>query len=303
MLQYDSTRPETKEVLAFLRGWYEEGFIDPGFYTYGNWGEALEQLSTGKNAFMTGNPWHNFTMLAAMEITGENWVAMPNTPAGPEGKRGHYAMEAYFGSNGFRKGVDPEKVRALFRQLNWGIDLHSNWAEYQQWGELEFGGCFEEGVQYEWDNGELVPGPIDEVTHGWLHLQTTGFASGGCGLQYPDYLHDVAAQLLPMYEQPKDEWNAAMRFLLNDMNRIFYSAIEALVAIRDEALSDEYTWLPTPTMKEVWGDLKTREHEVQTKIIRGDLPLSAFDDWVEEWKADGGDQITEEVNEWKEAQG
>ena len=36
---------------------------------------------------------------------------------------------------------------------------------------------------------------------------------------------------------------------------------------------------------------------VYCKIIRGDLPLSAFDDFVKEWGSRGGDQMTREANE------
>ena len=37
-------------------------------------------------------------------------------------------------------------------------------------------------------------------------------------------------------------------------------------------------------------------------IIKGDQPLDAFDDFVSNWKSGGGDQITQEVNEWLQKQ-
>ena len=54
----------------------------------------------------------------------------------------------------------------------------------------------------------------------------------------------------------------------------------------------------TETMEEVWASLQDKEMQVFTGIITGDLELSAFDDFVNEWKANGGDIITEEVNAW-----
>jgi len=33
------------------------------------------------------------------------------------------------------------------------------------------------------------------------------------------------------------------------------------------------------------------------QIVIGELPLTAFDEFVEEWKAAGGDMITAEVSE------
>jgi putative aldouronate transport system substrate-binding protein len=37
-------------------------------------------------------------------------------------------------------------------------------------------------------------------------------------------------------------------------------------------------------------------------IITGDQPLEAFDDFVANWKASGGEEITQEVNEWRQNQ-
>ena len=42
------------------------------------------------------------------------------------------------------------------------------------------------------------------------------------------------------------------------------------------------------------------EKQTYTNIIYGNEPIEAFDTFVEEWKAQGGDQITEEVNAWYE---
>ena len=36
-LQYDSVRPEIKEVLGVLRQWYSEGLLAPDFFTFAPW--------------------------------------------------------------------------------------------------------------------------------------------------------------------------------------------------------------------------------------------------------------------------
>ena len=43
------------------------------------------------------------------------------------------------------------------------------------------------------------------------------------------------------------------------------------------------------------GESEEKEDEIFLKIIIGEAPLSAFDTFVEEWKAEGGDEITAEV--------
>lgn len=40
------------------------------------------------------------------------------------------------------------------------------------------------------------------------------------------------------------------------------------------------------------------EKQVYTNIIYGNESIDAFDKFVEDWYAQGGDKITEEVNEW-----
>jgi putative aldouronate transport system substrate-binding protein len=42
------------------------------------------------------------------------------------------------------------------------------------------------------------------------------------------------------------------------------------------------------------------EREAFSKIIYGQLPVNVFDEFVKQWKASGGDQITKEVNAWYE---
>ena len=68
--------------------------------------------------------------------------------------------------------------------------------------------------------------------------------------------------------------------------------------IAEVAIRDQYFGVPTPGMGKYKADLNKLEIEYFTKIIVGNLPIDAFDDFVEEWKKKGGDEITKEVNEW-----
>jgi putative aldouronate transport system substrate-binding protein len=64
------------------------------------------------------------------------------------------------------------------------------------------------------------------------------------------------------------------------------------------AILDQYFGVPTPGMGKYKADLNKTEIETFTKIIVGQLPIDAFDDYIENWKKRGGDEITKEVNEW-----
>lgn len=55
---------------------------------------------------------------------------------------------------------------------------------------------------------------------------------------------------------------------------------------------------PTASMSKYWEQLQTMEKQVYTNIIYGNESIDAFDKFVEDWYSQGGDKITEEVNEW-----
>ena len=58
---------------------------------------------------------------------------------------------------------------------------------------------------------------------------------------------------------------------------------------------------PTETMKTKNAYLDKIELETFTKIIKGELPVDAFDKYADDWHSNGGDKITEEVNAWYKA--
>ena len=53
----------------------------------------------------------------------------------------------------------------------------------------------------------------------------------------------------------------------------------------------------TKTMDSKWSNLTKLEEETFAKIITGKAGIEAFDSFVEEWKASGGDEITKEIQD------
>ena len=50
-------------------------------------------------------------------------------------------------------------------------------------------------------------------------------------------------------------------------------------------------------MEVKWAYLEKLENEMLLKTIMGEMSVDEFDTFVQNWKTQGGDQITEEVNE------
>ncbi|MEG0900835.1 MAG: ABC transporter substrate-binding protein, partial [Clostridia bacterium] len=64
-----------------------------------------------------------------------------------------------------------------------------------------------------------------------------------------------------------------------------------------DAISDQLL-VPLASAGEYQDELNKLRDETFTKIIRGDLPVDAFDTFVTEWFANGGQQLTDEANAW-----
>lgn len=57
-------------------------------------------------------------------------------------------------------------------------------------------------------------------------------------------------------------------------------------------------WGTTETMEDYWTNLTSMEDEVFMKIVMNEVGIEAFDQFVQDWKAQGGDIITGEVQEY-----
>jgi putative aldouronate transport system substrate-binding protein len=66
----------------------------------------------------------------------------------------------------------------------------------------------------------------------------------------------------------------------------------------DVAIADEYFGIATDRMKSLLPDLNTLAAEVLLNIVLGNDSLDRFDDFVDEWKSQGGDEVTADVNAW-----
>ncbi|MNY15806.1 hypothetical protein D3C86_1490380 [compost metagenome] len=83
----------------------------------------------------------------------------------------------------------------------------------------------------------------------------------------------------------------------NDALGMQFRLTENLQRIAKASMKTDYTGIPTTTMGKSGAKLATLESEMFTKIVIGNLPITEFDTFVEEWKKNGGNDITKEVNE------
>ncbi|WP_438347633.1 extracellular solute-binding protein [Paenibacillus sp. FA6] len=96
-----------------------------------------------------------------------------------------------------------------------------------------------------------------------------------------------------MFMQPKELNKKKMEALGSDFN--LTGTIENSVKY---GIPNLFTGAPGEAMAENKSKLEQMRTEVFTKIIVGHVPIDAFDTFVKDYNAKGGDQITEEVNAW-----
>ena len=57
-------------------------------------------------------------------------------------------------------------------------------------------------------------------------------------------------------------------------------------------------YVTTPAMISRKAELDKLRNNTFLSMVMGETPVSDFDKFVEQWKAQGGDEIAKEVNEW-----
>ena len=71
-----------------------------------------------------------------------------------------------------------------------------------------------------------------------------------------------------------------------------------LIRNNNRYFTDLFVGAPTKTMINSNATLKTLQDESFIKIILGTENINYFDEYVKQWKSQGGNDITKEVNDW-----
>lgn len=76
------------------------------------------------------------------------------------------------------------------------------------------------------------------------------------------------------------------------------ASIIDLIIKEDRFVPNQFYTTPTATMAERNEQLKKLRNETFVKIVTGNQGIDAFDKYAADWKKQGGDIITKEVNDW-----
>lgn len=290
-LAYGSIQPEMKNALAALQDLFKAGAIDPEFGAEDS-SKVKDNITAGKFGIEFGAWWNvNWPLgFSWQNNPNADWKAYPlmsvdNNPAQATGKLG--AGTYYVVS---KKCEHPE---ALIQFMN----LYDNY-RFQQPAKLQAMMTDGNGaIGY----GNLLPFWIAHPGENYL-----AYTNITAALDKNDVsqLTDVGYQK-PIYDAIV-KWRSGDRTSkdLTPYNNEFQfdanGSIPTLMNMEKNNgfMVDQFYGSPTATMKGKWAALQDEELTTFTKIILGSSPISDFDKFVANWKKLGGDQITQEVNDW-----
>ncbi len=327
-LEYSYIQPEMKQTLAKMAEYYQKGYIDPEFIVKD--GDKLNEDVINGNVLIYNGPW----WCIATPMT-PMWNNLPEaTTVGAPFIKGDdgtctVTRSTWWTNNRAitAKCENPEAVFYLF-----GDNLDSYNRNVQQLRDT-----LKEEYDYEFKypvtevleatNAEQVAKDHPNIGQPiQLYLYEYPEELEGCGymndfytlpnfwLGFSGKFVSVAnldfetmtealktgdeSVMTPYAKSMYTEWNATQPNMLKTFSGIYDYWAELLDGKDGILQVNKFAGGSTPTMTEKGAYLDKLREETFAQIIMGAQPIDSFDKYVEDWYANGGTEITQEVNDW-----
>lgn len=292
-LEYGAVQPACKDALLELQKLYKDGIIDPEFSIKGDWDNYPDEMVQDKIGLEFGPFWFSDWKVGDIMANHPNkatWTCMEIPSV-----NGGVAKRAVMGKQNMVlcMRADTKYPEAMIKLLNLGNALLSD--------EGTAEGKYHDQKD---DKGEVV--------NNFFHFNDFVGDVGGnpdwnyeCTLKVIDALKSGdATKLNP---EQKSYFDGAKAYLDGtDMKmyrrvatfgeggscQVWYNSFKA-----GNVMANEYYGPNTDTMNAKLGNLESKRNETFIKIIMGES-IDEFDKWVEYFNAQGGKEITDEVNSW-----
>lgn len=283
---YGSTTEQTKEALGELQKMYADGLLDQEL---GVRKDADEAWKGGKAGILFSPWWNGYSMGPVHEIVPEaDWKAY----AAPLAEDGQWYPKLGKTSGSYcvvRKGYEHPEVAIL---------LNNYLRRYESVLQEE-----SNNMSLDYYPGRVVLTKLDEIA-----FTAECLLKKLNGEEIPEYdpldykLLDLDLEAVTeVLEAPYDDLSIEKWDTTNaNFGRVYSMVVGAgAIAKAEETVTVNkiysQTYAQTETMLKRWTNLKKKEDETFLKIIIGEESLDAFDTFVEEWNAEGGEEITAEV--------
>ncbi|UVI31269.1 extracellular solute-binding protein [Paenibacillus spongiae] len=269
---YGSTMPGTKEALGVIRDMYKEGLIDKEFALRKS---PDELVASGKAGAFFGPWWTPWALTGSVKNDPKaDWQAYMIKDK--EGKVNIASLPAASSYLVVKKGFEHPEAAAVYANLYDKI-THTPDDEAKK----------------------LINGhslwPLTMITDypdaaSKKHTMLVDALAGKVKKEELDgEMQIVYDQALKDKANPRanaDEWAGPAAYLIG-----------AGVLKQEMNAIDPAFGATTKTMERRWANLQKMENETFYKIVLGSLDLNAFDKFVEDWKAEGGSTIIQEIED------
>jgi putative aldouronate transport system substrate-binding protein len=283
-LAYTSLELSVKETLALLAKWYKDGFFDPEFLA----SQDVTKYVGGNLVGMFSGAYWNAVWPIPDSVTNDpdaKWKP-GQCPAGPGGKRGRYGETGAGIVAAFKKGINPLKVEAYIETQNWLYEIMAK-SEYP----ITIPPWAIKGYDYDVDaEGNVVAGKFI----------TQDYGAGGFddfAMRFADIQDKPANKFIELSQKNPEDLNPLQAYAVSNPNYLLQQQAYLLNIEFDYNVATDFIWTLPTDVAELTTSLNTLEAEAFASIITGKQPVDYFDTFVSEWKKQGGDQLTEVVNE------
>ncbi|MCU6712818.1 extracellular solute-binding protein [Paenibacillus sp. J5C_2022] len=273
--------PGRKEVIQTLAEAYAEGGVTKDFAVL-NSSQTAKEFFSGKAGIYIGVPhgMNESEFVAFKQTHPQAEVAPIPFFVAPDGSQGGYKAPGYVGLTTLSGKLkdNPEKVKKILEIVDYGrtfIPIEERTADNERFDWL-FGG---EGIGYDMEDGKAVLKSGEE---------------SNTPIQYMLARHEYWKPWAP-----NNEANQFAKTLYTDPDmRKLATAIEEMELQYNKTPYDNpVLGIFSETAATKGGEIDKFIIGEQIKMIAGQRPLSDWDDIVEEWKARGGTQIIQEMND------
>jgi putative aldouronate transport system substrate-binding protein len=276
-----------RDGLQIAADWYERGIIDRQFVTRNAPGAIEGLLGTGQVGLWFGPWWSPYTHPDLIIHDPDVILTAIPAPRAADGTFRH-AMPAPAGDFVAMTANFPYP-ELVVKILNLQYDMHRGLNEYafELWRPsletaVDWTGAFlTQGVNLEFNDAVPVAGLFARYL-----VETGGWPTGQ---------RDVTDDIIRWAESAASWVNTGV---VDGSNWMDYAARVVGSRVVDSPLNSPVFPVfsySTPSMADLWAHLQTLEEEMYFRIIMGESPITAFDEFVDAWWAQGGQVITDEV--------
>jgi len=289
-----SIQPEMRNALEELRSWYDEGILDREFIADDNFA-ASQKLIAGRNGIAFAEWWLATWPLPDAYQNGDEWRGwiVPFDSNAPEQsvRVTNRVGSRWVVNSSFDEPGAIIKLLNLYQQRT----LHPE-ADLNHWkGDGEYN--FSQFAAITGDHGS-------DKNHEIYLAVTAAIDNNDLSYLTTTEMHQVHGYI-EAYLSGSPTWEENPQAFAT--NRMFYNinygpnsiyALLDLMATRNMLKIDPFNGTLTDAMMTREVSLHDLENQVFTAIIAGIEPIEYFDEFVDMWWAEGGEEMTREVNEW-----